>query len=150
MARGKSPSGGFGFDPSKMANDPTMSQLMKRLAGAGISKPRRELDPEELLEEWQDGIDALIDSHPLHKQKLGEKVKGSVELKTVNRDRGCELVLRCGASIFIVLFDICVPSCGRRAFHTTGLSVTIVTLAVISILLTLGEEREAYLIEWFE
>ena len=105
MARGKSPSGGFGFDPSKMANDPTMSQLMKRLAGAGISKPRRELDPEELLEEWQDGIDALIDSHPLHKQKLGEKVKGSVELKTVNRDRGCELVLRCGASTYRAKWD---------------------------------------------
>ena len=120
MARGKSPSGGFGFDPSKMANDPTMSELMKRLAGAGTSKPRRELDPEELLEEWQDGIDALIDSHPLHKQKLGEKVKGSVELKTVNRDRGCELVLRCGASTYRAKWDFSLVTRNFSAMCNCG------------------------------
>ena len=100
MARGKSPFDKFGFDPSKMSKDPLMAKLMQRLAGSRASKTRRELNPEELLEEWQDGIDALIDSHPTNKQKLGEKMKGSMELKSLDRNSGCEVVVRCGASTY--------------------------------------------------
>ena len=101
---------------SRMNTDPMLAQLMKQLATGRASKPRRQLDPEELLEEWQDGVDALIDSHPMHKQKLGEKIKGSVELKSVDRDRGCELVLRCGASTYRAQWDFDIE---RRNFEAT-------------------------------
>ncbi len=110
MARGKKGFGGFGFDPSKMADDSRMARIMRELMGSQKSNNRSKLDPEELLEEWQDGITALIESHSGNKQKLGEKLKGSVELKSVDRESGCEVILRCGASTYRGKWDFNIQS----------------------------------------
>jgi superfamily II DNA or RNA helicase len=54
----------------------------------------------ELLDEWHDAISGLISSHSVDIRRRGERVRGSLELKSVDREKGCEVVLKCGASTY--------------------------------------------------
>ncbi|MEI2811244.1 MAG: hypothetical protein V9F00_13900 [Nocardioides sp.] len=54
----------------------------------------------ELLDEWHDAISGLIGSHSVDKRRRGERVRGSLELRSVDREKGCEVVLKCGASTY--------------------------------------------------
>lgn len=111
--RSRSP---FGLDPD-LAKDPAVAKLMREMmARSGSGPVRRDPEPEELLEEWKDGIDALCQSHNIGQQRLGAKIKGSLEVKSIDRTGGCEVVLRCGASTYrgSWKFDL-----KRREFDTT-------------------------------
>ncbi len=104
MARGKNDRRGERSDPGSFASDRDLAKLLREMGisvGArhgGMVPPK--VVTSELLNEWQDAVVGLISAHPVDKRRRGERVKGSLELKSVNREEGCEVVLKCGASTY--------------------------------------------------
>jgi len=85
-------------------SDPEIERMLKQMR-AEISGNGSSTDPQpsvssELLEEWKDAIGGLISGHSLDKRRRGERVKGSLEIKSVKREEGCDVVLKCGASTY--------------------------------------------------
>ena len=104
MARGKNERRGSKFDLEGLASDPDIARLLREMGVSVVSKnggkvPQKAVTS-ELLNEWQDAIGGLISGHSVDKRRRGERVKGSLELKSANREEGCEVVLKCGASTY--------------------------------------------------
>ena len=104
MARGKNDRRSERFDPGSFASDPHLAKLLREM-GISVGTRHGEMVPpkavtSELLHEWQDAVVGLISAHTVDKRRRGERVKGSLELKSVNREEGCEVVLKCGASTY--------------------------------------------------
>jgi superfamily II DNA or RNA helicase len=85
------------------------AELAKMLSDLGISfpsaSPVRVVEkpttyPSDLLKEWQGAIGGLISGHGVDKRRRGDQVKGSLELKTIKPEEGCDVVLKCGASTY--------------------------------------------------
>ncbi len=45
-------------------------------------------EDDERLSQWAGAIDGLCDAHPVNCQRRGEKIRGSIEIKSVNLIRG--------------------------------------------------------------
>lgn len=105
MARGKNDRRGEKFDLDSLASDPDIARLLREMGvrvtgkNGGMTPLKKEVTS-ELLNEWQDAIGGLISGHSVDKRRRGERVRGSLELKSVNREEGCEVVLKCGASTY--------------------------------------------------
>ncbi len=85
------------------------AEIAKMLSELGISFPganpvrvkqKTVTNASDLLNEWQGAIGSLISGHGLDKRRRGDQVKGSLELKSVNPEEGCDVVLKCGASTY--------------------------------------------------
>lgn len=110
MARGKNNRRSGQFKPPGFGSDPDLAKLLREM-GIGFpglkparvkpqQKPKTTSNPSELLDEWQDAIGGLISNHTGNKRVRGEQVKGSLELKSVKREEGCDVILKCGASTY--------------------------------------------------
>ena len=120
MARGKHDRRGERFDPRSFANDPDIARLLQEM-GVSILGKNGGIVPSkaatsELLNDWQDAIGGLISGHSLDKRRRAARVKGSLELKSVNRDDGCEVVLKCGASTYLAAWTFNLDA---RTFSTS-------------------------------
>lgn len=120
MARGKNDRRGERFDPRSFANDPDIARLLQEM-GVSILGKNGGIVPSkaatsELLNDWQDAIGGLISGHSLDKRRRAARVKGSLELKSVNRDDGCEVVLKCGASTYLAAWTFDLDA---RTFSTS-------------------------------
>ena len=92
------------FDPRSFASDPDFAKMLRELGIGAVGKdigmvPKKAVTS-GLLDEWQDAIGGLISGHSVDKRGRGERIKGSLQLKSVNREEGCEFVLKCGASTY--------------------------------------------------
>ena len=121
MARGKKSRRVSKLDPRGIASDPAFAKILREL---GISVSPRgvnafgldddlddddlesEFDPDvesattDLLDEWKNAIRGLSESHSVDKRRRGQRVKGTLELKSVKPEEGCDVVLKCGASTY--------------------------------------------------
>jgi len=97
--------------PGKLQSDAELAKMLRELGinfpGSGRVKAEPETDtsfddlsPDELLKEWQGAIGGLISGHGLDKRRRGELVKGSLELKSIDPEEGCEVVLKCGGATY--------------------------------------------------
>ncbi len=118
MARRNSRGGSrSGLDARMSLNSPQIAKIMRELGITDLGSIRggRDLDDQfddddvldedGPLNEWSSALSALCDSHHGGKQRLGEKIKGTVEIKNVNPQRGCEVILSCGASTYRGVWD---------------------------------------------
>lgn len=110
MARGKKRRQVPGVSPGQPRSGPEFAKLLRELGiqklgnqGFGIGDvDDDEADDEshELLDEWRDAILGLTQSHSVDKRRRGQRVKGALEVKSVNSNQGCDVVLKCGASTY--------------------------------------------------
>ncbi|MDA1229882.1 MAG: DEAD/DEAH box helicase [Planctomycetota bacterium] len=110
MARGKNNRRSERFNPPGFGSDPDLAKLLKEMGIgfpglnlAGVkpkAKPKTTANTSELMNEWQDAVIGLISGHTGNKRVRGEQVKGSLELKSVKPEEGCDVVLKCGASTY--------------------------------------------------
>lgn len=127
------------FDPRSFASDPDFAKMLRELGIGAVGKdigmvPKKAVTS-GLLDEWQDAIGGLISGHSVDKRGRGERIKGSLQLKSVNREEGCEVVLKCGASTYRAswTFDLdgrtfsTSCNCGHQALceHTYFMAVKI-------------------------
>ena len=117
MARGKKGRRVPGFNTQKFATDPQIAKLLREM-GVSIStnqaselglddddlesdfEPDFDSESDDLLDEWKDAIVGLLQSHGVDKRRRGLSVKGSLEVKSVRPEEGCDVVLKCGASTY--------------------------------------------------
>ena len=104
MARRGKNRGGGSSSRRNFLSDPEIARMLQQMraeiSGTGSKPATRQSVSSELLDEWQDAIGGLISSHSLDKRRRGDRVKGSLEVKSVNREEGCDVVLKCGASTY--------------------------------------------------
>ncbi len=104
MARRGKNRGGGSSSRRNFLSDPEIARMLQQMraeiSGTGSKPATRQSVSSELLDEWQDAISGLISSHSLDKRRRGDRVKGSMEVKSVNREEGCDVVLKCGASTY--------------------------------------------------
>jgi superfamily II DNA or RNA helicase len=112
VARGRNSQGSNQRGRREILSDPDFARLLEEM-GIGIPGRNSNVAPHEaftseLLNEWQDAIGGLISGHSLDKRRRGDRVKGSLEVKSVKREEGCDVVLKCGASTYRAswLFDL--------------------------------------------
>ena len=120
MARKNDPFRGGRFDPRTMANDPAIEQILRDM-GISIQRPEtRERTADQLLNDWQESVGAMCESHSRSIQRQGERLKGTAELKSVNPTKGCEAVLRCGMTTYRATWEVDFDQHTIRAFCTCG------------------------------
>ena len=104
MARRVKNRGGSNSSRRSFLSDPEIARMLQQMraeiSGTGSKPAPQQSVSSELLEEWQDAIGGLISGHAVDKRRRGERVKGSLELKSVKREVGCDVVLKCGASTY--------------------------------------------------
>ena len=100
-AKKRGPGGPFSglsqFSPEEL--DRFLQSFGKRPPARGQRRDTDD-DAEERLLNWQDAMGALCGGHRGNHQRLGSKLHGSVELKTVDPEGSCEVVLKCGAATY--------------------------------------------------
>ena len=120
MARKHDPFSGGRLDLQRMANDPEMEQILRDM-GISIQRPEtRVLTAGQLLDHWQESVGALCESHKRSIQRQKARLKGSVELKSVNPTKGCEAVLRCGMTTYRATWEVDFDEHTIRAYCTCG------------------------------
>ncbi len=104
LVRGRNSRGGNQRGRVDLLSDPEIARMLQEMR-AGNTGRNAKVAPQdsfksELLNEWQDAIGGLIDGHGMDKRRRGERVNGSLEVKSVKREEGCDVVLKCGASTY--------------------------------------------------
>ena len=106
MARNKNSRRSERSFPNSRLGDAALAKMLRELgvsfpgAGSDIEEPDEITDPGDLLHEWQGAIGSLLSSHGVDKRRRGDQVKGSLEIKAVKPEEGCDVVLKCGASTY--------------------------------------------------
>ncbi len=106
MSRNKKSRRSTSIFPRNLTSDPDIAKLLTELGmnfpGAGPTRvvSRAITNTNDLLREWQGAIGGLISGHGVDKRRRGELVKGSLELKSVDSEEGCEVVLKCGGATY--------------------------------------------------
>jgi len=138
MARRKKRNDGSRVDPKTLGHGPTMAKFLRDLQILMASKATPIQEPGELLGEWQDGIYALCESHPTGTQRLCKTFKGSMEVTSIDRNAGCEVMIREGSSTYRCDWSFDIPSrkidascsCGHHDYceHTYFMARTIAAM----------------------